>query len=314
MVKVKIHFSTTRTHLVGFDMLATECGSCLDIFVKSLLLPAVLISNGHIGIANDSFISFMDTSADTLVGQIPATIFPGFGLEGLVPHAIQEKRAHTIEREMVIATRRALLSIQVIPASANMAIMTITDLAPLRQGQLAFLQQLRRKETDHFWIVDESYTIIFSSVADPAATFGVALGDSLFPALTESGKADALKMFQLAKIDPGKVIETTLTLANQPHPIYVGAMFLHDPLRIGRYLLAVGSEARRGDDAVDRLCEAYGAVNDADLAIKAGKQKSAISQARRKGLSPLWAYEALRATGISGDWIMTGRGSKIFMV
>lgn len=280
-----------------------------------MIQPTTLIVDGVITQANEAFISFMDMHAHEIVGASPARLFPGIGLDSVVLEAQRRRRAYTIERDMEIGTRHATLSVQITPVGEqHVAVMTVTDLAPLRSGYLALLRQASKTRADQLWIVDENYVITYASTNTTEQTiWGVTVGDSVLHVLAEEDRPRAIEELKAARAAPGKIINSTYNLRRRKRlvPIHTSGMFLHGVHNVGHYFIAARAN-QGGDGAVDRLREAYQAITDAELAATLGIKASAISRARKVGIPPAWAYGALQTMGISGDWIMTGRGNKVF--
>lgn len=59
-----------------------------------------------------------------------------------------------------------------------------------------------------------------------------------------------------------------------------------------------------------RACQAAGVTSQAELAQLLGVDRSAVTQAKRKGAAPeKWALTLSRAFGLDPEWLVTGRGS-----
>lgn len=63
------------------------------------------------------------------------------------------------------------------------------------------------------------------------------------------------------------------------------------------------------EDFFQRACQATGATSQAELAQLLGVDRSAVTQAKRKGAAPeKWALALARAFGLDPEWLVTGRG------
>lgn len=311
----------TRLRQKGDDVLVSKkssgfmnCADCLQGIISGAPCPAIVISDGDILSVNKPLVSFLERSEERILADGLDNIFPNVPLKSIASEALKKRKSTKLAREILIGTRRAALRFSFVPVNGDLVLLWFEDLEPIYQAQLLFLRQIRRAPLDHLWVVDEDLIITHSSLENPDA-FGVNVGDNILNVWPdETDRAQAEENFHQARITPGVPIRTKFNLRDGKGfvPVEIGGMFVHAPNAGGYYLLAAHSGRVGGNDAVNRLKQAYDVVTDAQLAAALGKSKSTISNARREGLDPAWAYAAIASTGYSGDWIMTGKGNMLF--
>ncbi len=189
------------------------CDRCLAAIINASPAPLALVAGGVVTLANRHFADLAGLPPEKTAGCAPGALFPGLGLEGLVPETILRNHAHTVERTITVAGRQASIWAQILPVSAmegGAALLTAVDTSALHRGQVALLQQMRKTRTDNIWVFDAELRVVYAELEPELQALRGRPDFHPLRLLQPGQEAGARQALREAKDNPGRQVSVVL--------------------------------------------------------------------------------------------------------
>lgn len=190
----------------------------------------------------------------------------------------------------------------------------LTTVLPLEQYlalEIQYARQIAGSPIDNLWILSESLRVL-SALGDSDSLASTGTGLHVQDLVHTGQREMVLHRFAEARDSHGQVIigEVTGRRRTGLRRVIMRIVYRHGEGGTGRYYAATRMIGPAGEQIIDRLMLAYGVITVAALSRAMGVTPSAISRRKQSDdVPPSWVVDCFRRTGISADWLLTGRGA-----